>query len=264
MFKTYCRALIDSFYNPRVYRDAITRWQGFGGVYLTLLAAIIALVVSVHFMVGLHQFETRELPGLLAQVPEMHIKHGVISVHEGTKEPVVIKPADKDITITIDTQKSESELRDTKTQIGIGKDFVFVQAGQDYQVSYLESLRDQNVRVNGTILRQMWDDVMPLVRIIAPPVLWLGQFMDLIVKGLMVALFSYAVTAFMPEEYIFITRMRLAALALTPASLVSIGLYLIMGHKTAPWFALLLATLYIYVMITLIRRLPADNVDITA
>ena len=254
MFKTYGQAIVDSFYNPRVYRDAIARWTGFGGAYMALVALILAVFLVAVFLIAVNTFEKTELPHILKQVPAITIKNGMITLKE--KQPVVISSSNKKLTATIDTEKSESELRDTKTTVGIGKTFVFFQGNGEYQVSYLEQFRDKNVTINKENLLALWQQIMPLIKVLAVPLMWLGQLMNLVVKCVIVALTSYIVTAFLPEEYIFLTRMRLAALALTPACIISMALLLFANHETAPWFEVLLATLYIYAMIILMRRLP--------
>lgn len=261
MFKTYCRALIESFYNPRVYREAITAWQGFAGMYVALLAAITGSILLVAFLLSIHRFETSELNHLIDQVPPIKIEEGIITVEN--EQPVVITNSEKNLTITIDTSKSESELRDTDTQIGIGRTFMFVHYNGQYEVMYTDKLRDANILINKDNLRNMWDTNIATVKTIAFPLLWLGQFLNLMITCAIVAFLSYFITTFMKEEYIFLTRMRLAALALTPASIISMVLRLTIAHQTAPWFSLLLAMLYLYVMLMLMRKLyPADPVEI--
>lgn len=262
MFKTYCRALIDSFFNPRVYRDAISAWQGFGGFYIVLLAAITALMLFASFMVTLQNFDAKQLEPLMDKLPTIVIEQGLISVD--APEPVVITDDKVDFTITIDTTKSESELRDTGTEIGIGRNFLFVNYNGQYEKINTDSLRDTSFIINKETLRNAWDNNMPVVKAVAYPLMWLGQFVNLMIACAIVAFLSYFLTTFMREEFDFLTRMRLAALALTPASIISMFLKLSMAHQTAPWFGILLAMLYLYVMLILMRRLPAQDDDVIA
>lgn len=257
MFTTYCRALIESFYNPRVYREAITAWQGFAGLYVLLLSAVTALILLLSFLITLHHFEQKELRHLIAQVPTIAIEQGLVSVN--ADQPVVIQNSDKQLTITIDTSKSESELRDTGTHIGIGRTFIFVNVRGQHEVIYTDKMRDTDVVITAESLQKLWDQNVPVIKTMAFPLLWVGQYINLMVTCMLVAFLSYFLTTFMKEEYIFITRVRLAALALTPASIISMVLKLTIAHQTAPWFSVLLAMLYLYVMLMLMRKLPTED-----
>lgn len=257
MFKTYCRALIESFYNPRVYREAVTAWQGFGGFYVVLLSAVTGMILFVSFLIAIQAFDSKQLDPLIDQLPTIKIEEGFISVD--APQPVIIQDNAKALTITIDTEKTENELRDTGTQIGVGRDFIFVNYNGQYEVISTDSLKDANFIINKETLRNAWDNNIPAVKTLAYPLIWMGQFVNLMIACAIVAFLSYFLTTFMPEEYDFITRMRLAALALTPASIISMLLKLTIAHQTAPWFSVLLAMLYLYVMIILMRKLPPQE-----
>ena len=96
--------------------------------------------------------------------------------------------------------------------------------------------------------------------IVAFPLMSLGQAFNMLAQVFLVALLSYAVTAPMPEEYYFPVRMRIAAYAITPPFVVSKLTSLFTDNPlqaplTSVWFSLMLALLYFYVMIVLIRRI---------
>ncbi|MDB5477812.1 MAG: hypothetical protein JWM96_307 [Alphaproteobacteria bacterium] len=236
---------------------------GFGALYLGLLSLVLTLVLGTSVLISVNQFEKTELPHILAQVPPMRMANGEITV-EG-KQPVTIKSRNKEMTITIDTEKSENELRETKTNIGIGKDFVFLQSGDTYRPLYLKDMEAKDYTLNKDTLQRFAHDNIRVLKFAAFPFLWLGQFINVIVKCFFVALLSYVVTAFMREEYDFLARMRLAALALTAPQLISLVMGLVFNHQTAIWFVFLLSSLYIYVMIVLMRRLgpaPVNEPDV--
>ena len=259
MIKTYLRALYESFYNPRLYREAIISWPGFGGRYLAILAILLSLGMTVNILYGLHVFEKNELDHLIGQVPDITVTNGKFGL-EGNK-PVIISNRDKTINITIDPSKSESEMREMKTQVGIGNDFILFQKNNDYQIMDMQSLQQKDFKIDKQSLRNLWDQNAPFAKILSPFLLWLGQLVDVIIECFVVAILSYLVTSFMREEYDFLTRMRFAALALTPPEIISTVLNISIGHISAPWFILLLACLYIYVMIILMRR---DNPKVQA
>lgn len=253
MLKTYILAIIRSFYDPTLYREVIEKWRGFGGAYLFLLSGVVGILLFIPFLLVVNSFEKHKLNDILEQMPAMTIQDGEIKV-EGKQPHIVSVPP---FIMTIDTTKSESELRDTKTHVGIGKTFIFINMNGNYQIQYLKAENTQKpVVINKTILRNMWDTNIPAIKTIALPLLWIGQFFSSIITALVVAVVSYFVTAFMEDEYIFLTRMRLAAIAVTPPLFISLLLQVTLQHRPAPWFPVLLATLYLYVMIVLLRKGP--------
>ena len=260
--KKYFTALLQSFYKPEIYRDAIVNWQGFGGKYLAFLSLLLALVMAANLAFLIFQFQQKELPFIVKQIPAMEIKDGIITVQG--KQPVIIQSRNQSLKLTIDTTKSENELRQTKTQMGIGKDYLFVTDYQGNDKSFDLTKLKGTFKVTQRSLYRLWDKNVPLVQAISIPLLWLGQFIDMIVECLIVAVLSYMVTAFMTEEYDFLTRMRLAVLAVTPAEILTVVMKVGFNHMAQPWLVFLLACLYIYVMIILMRRLPPVTVPVTA
>lgn len=252
--KNLLKDFVDAFYNPIVYRNAIQRWQGFGGKYLAFLGFVLATILTANILYNAHLFEARELPYLLEQIPPIKIEKGILAVE--SDRPVTIQSRNKLFNATIDTTKNEKELRDTKTMLGVGNTYVFFQANGEYKPFYFKELGNAKLQFDKRSLLQLWDDNVPAIKVIMLPLMWLGQIINLVIQGFFVAVLSYLVTAFMREEYDFLTRMRLSILALTPATIITTLLSVVFNHQAAPWFSLLLACLYIYVMIVLIRRLP--------
>lgn len=271
----FLQSLIGSFYNPKVYRDTIHHQSGFGGRYLSLLTVILAVIWLISLLVSLHYFETRQLPHIAQQIPPIVINEGVIQVD--AEQPVIINSLDNTLRITLDTEKSESELRETRTEItndtntdtapkvskkiidvGIGRDFLFLKTDMQYKVFYTKELKDAKIAVNSDSIQQLWHNNKLLIKSVAFPILWLNQFFYVMVQCLIIAILSYAVTAFMVEEYNFHARMRLSAIALTPPVIIATLMNVILGHQATTAFVLLLATLYIYVMIHLMRKLSTD------
>jgi hypothetical protein len=253
--KKYLSAFFQSFYSPEIYRDAIVKWKGLGGRYLVFLSGVLAIILAIGFYISLIDVQQKELPYIAKQVPEITIDNGVISV--AAKQPVIIQDMDKKFTLFIDTEKSAEELRATKSQFAVGKNFFIIKNQNDvYQTVDLQKVKGK-VLINEKNIYKF----LSLFKVFALPLLWLGQIINLIMKVMVVTVLSYIVTAFMREEYNFTTRMRLSILALTPPLVISTVLSLAFNHDVAPWFFMLLACLFIYVMIVLMRRLPQAGND---
>lgn len=251
---SYLSAVIQSFYNPEIYRKAIVKWQGFGGKYMALVGLILAIILSISLYIAMNNFGKNEFPHIAKQIPPIELTGGHLSV-EG-EEPVVIQSRDKKLKITIDTTKTENEMRQDKVQIGVGKTFIFFTDYQGNEKSFDLNNIKENYKFTSKDVIDGWNKNTPIIRMIAIPFLWLGQFIDLVIEVVVIAVLSYIITAFMQEEYDFLTRMRLSVLAVTPAEILTTTLKVTIGHLAQPWLVLLLACLYIYVMIVLMRRLP--------
>lgn len=249
------RSLYQSFYKPEIYREALLQWPGFGGKYLMVLALVLAFMLASQFWYTLDQFKRHSLPQLIESVPTITIEDGEITDIQG-EQPVIIHSEDKSLTLIIDTTKNENELRQMKPHIGVGRDFIFVSdyKGNDRRIT-LEKMTGKTV-INEKELYRLWDRHVPTIQIFAVPLLWVNQIVILLFSCLLITVLSYIVTAFLPEEYPFNARMRLSALAITPPSILIALLQVTIKHESQPWLVFLVATLYIYVMIILMRRLP--------
>ncbi len=247
----YLKAIIQSFYNPPLYREVLTQWQGIGAVYMLVLSAVMAVVLATIMAYGSVAFKRTELPHIAAQLPKMTITDGTIKV-EGP-QPAKVQGSKDMLLLYIDTTKSEEELRKVgdKVLMLVGKDFILIHSAQGFDKKTFENIK--KMEISGDTILQGWPS--PVAVFIGVWILGtLGQFMGLLFMAVAVVLCSYIVTAMMREEYEFDTRMRLSAIAMTPAILLSKILLLLANHNTAIWFDVLLSVLYFYVMVVLMRR----------
>ena len=72
------RAIGMSFFSADLYRDVGRNWNGVGLLYLTVLLAICWVPTAIRVHVGLHHFAVDSVPRLLADLPEITIKDGVM------------------------------------------------------------------------------------------------------------------------------------------------------------------------------------------
>ena len=248
----YLKAIAQSFYSPPLYREVVTQWKGFGGLYLLVLSGAMALVLATIMAYGSMEFRDKELPHLAAQLPKLTVTDGKISI-EGP-QPAKVSSSNGMVLVYIDTTKSEEELRkqaDNKVMMLVGKDFALIRMPTGFDKKTFENVK--KFEISGKQLLENWPS--PVAVLIA---VWLlgtcGQFIGLLFMAVAVGVCSYIVTAAMREEYDFETRMRMAAVAMTPATLLSKGLLLFANHNTGTWFDVLLSVLYFYVMVVLMRR----------
>jgi hypothetical protein len=257
--KTNAKAIVQSFYSPPLYRDVIYNWKGFGGLYVLLLAFILAFLLSAMMGISSEKFKKHQLPQILAQMPRMVILDGVLNVY-GEQPVSVAMPRTKNskddpvLLAYIDTHAAEEELfqQKGKARIIVGASYMLMQSQGVYKRREFNGIR--RLDLDPSQIQGKWPDPLTLT-LVFWPLMTLGLTLNFLIMAVVVTVCSYIVTAFMQEEYDFETRMRISAIAMTPSLLLSKGLILTVGHSTETWFDVLLAVFYFYVMIVASRKL---------
>jgi hypothetical protein len=75
------RAIGMSIFSADLYRDVGRNWNGVGLLYLTVLLAICWAPTSIRLHVSLHRFAVERVPRVLADLPEITIKAGVMQAN---------------------------------------------------------------------------------------------------------------------------------------------------------------------------------------
>lgn len=258
--KAYGKAIYQSFYHPPLYRDVIWTWKGFGGSYMMLLALLMGFVMAVGLGFLNAQFKENTLPHILAQVPNMVVEDGHLLV-QALQQPVQIDAGElgdlkeKGMLLAyINTLETEEQLaqQQGKAMIIMGYESMFILDSKGYTKKSYQKFNQ--FRITPKMIQQNWPGFFGTV-VFFTIVLTFGLTLNMLVLSILVAVCSYLVTAFMREEYDFETRMRMAAIAITPPLLLSKLLLLAANHATETWFDILLSVFYVYVMIVSSRKL---------
>jgi hypothetical protein len=259
--KTYGKAIYQSFYHPPLYRDVIWIWKGFGGQYLMVLSVLLGAMMAVMVAISSMQFEKHRLPQILAQIPQMQIKDGILIVQ--APQPVKVSVQEKNGTSQllayIDTEVPEQKLNEQKgvAQIIVGSDHMLVRGKNGYMRSSFAKM--SNMNIDPIEIQKGWPSPIT-VFVFSLLFMSIGLFLNMLILAVVIAVCSYLVTAFMRQEYSFETRVKIAAIAMTPAMLLSKLLIVAADHATETWFDILLSVFYVYVMIVSSRKLqPAPH-----
>lgn len=248
--KTYLRALPRSFYDPAQYRETIAWWSGFGAIYLLIVAAIISLFMVGFVGYSVHLFRKNDLPAIIEQLPTIIIKEGEVSMDR--EDPVTIVTKTQGIKVIIDPKSSEEDFKKTDAMIGIGKNFAVFKGRKGFETTRFD--KDDNIVISQQTIAdwtsKLTAGMIPVLYIVA----LFGQFINYLFQTFLIAIASYILTALIREEYNFETRMRISALALTPALFITNASLIVLHHQMAMWFNVLLALLFLYTMILLMRR----------
>lgn len=249
--KAYAKAIYQSFYNTDLYRAVVADWKGFGGQYLLVLSAIVAVLVSIIFAVTLASFEKEQLPTILQQMPSMMIAEGTLQVN--APQPVIVRDkSQKNLIFYIDTRADETDLRKVDgAMVAVGSNFMLIKGKNGLEKKSFASIK--RLIIDPIEIQKHWPNAVYVAAALWPLAVF-GQFINLLIIAGVVAVCSYVVTAPMREEYNFETRVRIAAIAMTPAILLSKFLLFAFNHNTENWFDILLSVFYFYVMIISTRK----------
>ena len=149
-------------------------------------------------------------------MPEISINKGEVSVTVPQPHTIFLenKPA-----LVINTKAKVADAQTSKVPIFITKDTIYlVKANGDREVKFID--KTITAKFDGKMLQNFASKLMSWGLLLAWPLMALGGWFILLVQGLCVALASYIITAFMPEEFELGHRLRMALVALTPPLLL--------------------------------------------
>jgi hypothetical protein len=255
--KKYLQALYGSFGQIRLYYQVIYDWTGSGLIYGWVLAALTATLLSVHFIVQMHNFAQTEMDHIVSQWPTIIIAKG--QVETNVEQPHMIKTENGRVIAVIDTTVNEAELAKQEGVVLVGKDFMLT---RNHDETYRRT--DFSNMMQGKTSQERWvidqDKIrsfilalryMPLMLL---PFLIIGQWFVIVAMIVCAAVLSYVITAYMREEFDFETRMRMAAIAITPPVLINQLLQLTSQYSLGMWIVLVLWILHLYVIVIAARK----------
>lgn len=204
-----------SFYSPELYRDAARNWKGIGLGYLFLLTALLWIPQAVGMQFSVHQFATVTLPPIVAQMPAAVVfENGKMTTDEA--RPYRIEnPASKELLAVIDMTQE-------KPPAELGKEYVFIahtaaalkKSEAETRLYSLERMTEKRVITQEKIMR--WARIgaalfVPAATLFLVPVSAAWHMLSALILGLL-PFFNGS-----PLEERFASRLRVAAVALTPS-----------------------------------------------
>jgi hypothetical protein len=249
--KQYLKALYQSFGNPAFYSHVIYRWVGSGFLYLLVVATVLGFLAAAQFSWFSHHFNQTELPHILKQVPDITLSQGVVQTT--VPQPYTIKTSDDTDIVTIDLNAPETELSKNKSAFMVSKDYLLVrQMDNDIRRVNLSDFKESTLSISQQSVEHFFHK-LPYTVFLVTPFLIFMQWLVAIVQAVTAACLSYIVTAFMPEEYNFETRIRIAAIAITPTLLISKLLQLTLNYSLGFWIMLSIWTFHLYLIVLATR-----------
>ncbi len=250
--KKYLQAIYQSFGNPGLYARAIHAWRGNGFVYLLVLASLTAFLLAAQFSYILYRFNRDELPHILTQIPEMTLTNGTLTTM--AVQPQIITAKSHDVIAVIDTTKNQTELTKEKAALLLGKNFVLIrQADNDVRRIEYSELGTNTLQINAATIKSLFSQLQYLAFLIVPFLIGM-QWLTSITLAVLAATLSYVVTAYMPEEFNFETRLRMGAIAITPPLVVNKIIGVFTTYQLGYWIILAIWVLHLYIMVIATRH----------
>ena len=211
------QALPYSFFLRDAYRDAARGWKGAGILYILLLAGIACLAVVVRIQAAVSGYARHEAPALIAQLPTITIDRGIVSIDR--PGPIVIRDRQGNEVAIIDTTASVDALEGRSAFLLLTRDHVVGRkSAAESRIITLERVQHfvlTRERISGWVhMAEAWFAVL------AAPFLLVGFCFARLFQQLLAALVTLLVASARRVPVGFAAAMRLAALAITPATLV--------------------------------------------
>jgi hypothetical protein len=225
------RAFALSFHSKELYRDVARKWKGTGLLYLVLLLAICWAVQIIKVQFGITHFARQEGTNLVKQVPGIMISDGEVSTDVQT--PYFIKDEKGDVVAIIDMTGQYTSLENTTARMLLTRNHLLVASSgsetRDINLKNVRSFHMDQARAQGWLnLVQGWLAI----------VLYLFGlvfiFIYRAIQALIYALFGMVFARMMKVTLDYLTLLRLAIVAVTPAIIVNM-LHSVLGLRTPLW-----------------------------
>ena len=251
--KIYMQAIGQSFFNVPLFAKVVhgtqKPWAGYGFAYGLVLAALLSLFSVGQLAVMAYSFGQHTLPKIAAQVPKIVVNNGEVAVQVPQPHNIMLdyKPL-----IVINTNAKITEAKASKAPIYVTKDTIYLlKPNNNREAKFID--KTLSGTFDGALILKTWHTLMPFGLVFIWPLMLLGGWVMLLGQAFFVALGSYVVTAFMPEEFDFGNRLRISLLAITPPLLLQLlvsfsGQFYLNGLTVVA-----LALLYFYALLRVAR-----------
>jgi Protein of unknown function (DUF1189) len=225
------RAFALSFHSKELYCDVAKKWKGTGLLYLVFLLAICWAVQIIKVQFGITHFAKQEGTNLVKQIPGITISDGEVST--GVQTPYFIKDEKGDVVAIIDLTGQYTSLENTTAKMLLTRNHLLVASSgsetRDINLKNVRSFHMNQARAQGWLnLVQGWFAIVLYLFGL------LFIFIYRAIQALIYALFGMVFARMMKVTLSYLTLLRLAIVAVTPAIILNL-LHSVMGLHTPLW-----------------------------
>jgi hypothetical protein len=212
-------ALVLSFFSADLYRDVARRWRGIGLLYLILLLALSWLLYAAKLQVGFTRFVQHDAARVLNGFPAITIKNGVVSIDR--PEPYVWRDADNgEVILYVDTSNAFDTPEAASAKVKLGRSQLIAKQSEyetrTYDLSRFKYFFVDRARLLGWLqTSSYWIGLGIFVFGLVFTLIW--HLIQILIYGAI----GLALASMMNARLDYAALVRLAAVAITPAIVLS-------------------------------------------
>ncbi|MEE9219364.1 MAG: DUF1189 family protein [Acidobacteriota bacterium] len=208
-----------SFYSMDLYRDVVRNWKNVAFGYLLALLAVCWVPQSLLMHTKFSQFAEEEGAAIADQIPLILIEGGMVSI-DAEQPYYIINRENGELFAILDTTGEVTDLRDSDAQLLLTQRRLFVRKGaRETQVYELADVRQ--FELDSELAASWLEIASDWLAIILYPMFVVGSYLFRMLQAVVFALLGIVLARFFGAQLTFVSLMALAAVALTPAIIVS-------------------------------------------
>ena len=210
------RAFVLSFYSRDLYREVAKKWEGPGLVYLALLLVFCWAAQTTKTQIEITHFVKEDGTVFAHQVPDISISDGRVSTNVNT--PYYIKDRNGTVVAIIDLTGQYTSLESTNAKLLLTGDHLMVRNNGRMRTTDLKNVKsfhmDQARAENWLHFVRTWAAIIFFL------IALVFSFIYRAIQALIYALIGMLFANIMEVRLDYLTLMRLAIVAVTPAIIV--------------------------------------------
>jgi hypothetical protein len=234
-----------SFFSKDLYRDIARNWTGLGFGYLLMILSVCWLFSMGPISSELGSFFDKEAPELIAQVPDLVVKDGELSIDQ-PQPYYIIDPATGEHAAIIDTTGTITSLDNSPARMLATRSAVLVLENEGTIKSYPLAEADDMTITQSTL--STW---LKVARVVIYPTIYLTMLLVLylliIIQSLAYGLIGLLFATLLKVQLSFEALVRLAVVAVTPMMVINTACMLLkLSGDWLGWLYLLGTMAYLF------------------
>lgn len=235
-----------SLFSRSLYQDVAQNWRGIGLRYLLLLTLLTCIPLSYVMNKAAVRFIDEKMPGLVMQIPAITITDGILSTEK--KQPYFIKdPASGKLLAIIDTSGHYRTAENTQALVVISENQLSYRTTEQQLASHSLKNLTENYHIDQAVINQKLTFIKQYFWVIFSVASTVLYFIIHFFQTVLCTLAGLVIANAQKVIMNFSQLMRLAAVAITPALIIS-ALFAIIGFNF-PYQGMvkvLIAIIYMY------------------
>jgi len=237
--------LLLSFYSKDLYRDVVKNWSGIAFKYLVILIALTSVFVTIALQRGIEELVDEKVIPYARQLPMITVTNNEVSIDENVPYKIVDKKTNEVVGM-IDTSGHYNSLDETSATVLVTKTKVFIRQGPN-EVRTYQVNGDKNFTLTQEDVISFAEKWKSKLWMGMYPAYFIFAFLKTVLQVFFIGGIGFIYSTVMRAKLHYKELVRIAAIAITPATLV--GNFAMMAQIPIPYqaSALLMASVaYMY------------------